>query len=110
MRGRYRVPVRATGACPAIRARRVDYLWVYLEGCCMTDLVLELSARAKALPPQERARLAEELLASLDPHDTEVEVAWDEELRRRIDEVERGAVELIPAAQAFSQVRRVLGR
>jgi putative addiction module component (TIGR02574 family) len=76
----------------------------------MTDLVLELSARAKALPPQERARLAEELLASLDPHDTKVEVAWDEELRRRIDEVERGAVQLIPAAQAFSQVRRVLGR
>ncbi len=104
------MPVRIAGACPATRARRVDYLWLYLERCRMTDLVLELSARAKALPPQERARLAEELLASLDPHDTEVEVAWDEELRRRIDEVERGAVQLIPAAQAFSQVRRVLGR
>lgn len=76
----------------------------------MTDLVAELSARAKALSPAERARLAEELLASLDPHDAEVEAAWDEELRRRIDEVERGTVQLVPADQAFAQVRRALGR
>lgn len=74
----------------------------------MSDLVAELSARANALSPQERARLAEELLASLDPHDAEVEAAWDEELRRRIDEVERGSTQLIPADHAFAQVRRVL--
>lgn len=76
----------------------------------MPDLVAELSAQAKALPPQERARLAEELLASLDPHEAEVEAAWDEELRRRIDEVDRGTVDLVPADQAFAQVRRALGR
>ena len=76
----------------------------------MPDLVAELSAQAKALPPEERARLAEELLASLDPHEIEVESAWDEELRRRIDEVERGAVQMVPADQAFAQVRRALGR
>lgn len=76
----------------------------------MPDLVAELTAKAQALSPHERARLAEELLASLDPHEVEVEAAWDEELRRRIDEVELGVVELIPASQAFAQVRRALGR
>ena len=76
----------------------------------MPDLVAELTAKAQALSPQERVRLAEALLASLDPHEVEVEAAWDEELRRRIDEIERGAVELIPASQAFDQVRRALGR
>lgn len=76
----------------------------------MPDLVAELSAQASALPPEERARLAEALLASLDPHDTEVEAAWDEELRRRIDEVECGTVPLVPADQAFAQVKRALGR
>lgn len=76
----------------------------------MTDLVAELSAQARALPPEERARLAEELLASLDPQLTDVEEAWDEELRRRIDEVERGAVQLVPVEQAFAQVRNALGR
>lgn len=33
----------------------------------MPDLLTDLSFQAKALPPQERARLAEELLATLDP-------------------------------------------
>lgn len=76
----------------------------------MPDVVAELSAQAKALPPEERARLAEELLASLDPREAEVEAAWDEELRRRIEEVERGSVQLVPADQVFAQVRRALGR
>ena len=76
----------------------------------MPDLVAELSAQARALAPQARARLAEELLASLDPHEIEVEAAWDEELRRRIDEVESGTAQLNPADQAFAQVRRALGR
>jgi Putative addiction module component len=49
----------------------------------MTDLIAELSAQAKALPPQARARLAEELLASLEPHDAEVEAARDEQQARR---------------------------
>jgi putative addiction module component (TIGR02574 family) len=76
----------------------------------MSDLVAELSAQAKALPPEERARLAEELLASLDPHERDVEAAWDGELRRRIDEVERGTVQLVSPDQAVAQVRRALGR
>jgi putative addiction module component (TIGR02574 family) len=74
----------------------------------MIDLIAELSAQARALPPEGRVRLAKELLASLDPHDTKVEAAWDEELRRRNDEVERGAVQLIPADQAFAQVANTL--
>lgn len=76
----------------------------------MNDLVAELSARAQALAPAERARLAEELLASLDPHDAEVESAWDEVLRRRIAEVDSGAAQLVPADQAFAQVRAALQR
>lgn len=76
----------------------------------MPDLVAELSAQAKALSPEDRARLAEELLASLDPHEADVDAAWDAELRRRIDEVERGVAELIPADRAFAQVRQALRR
>lgn len=72
----------------------------------MSDRVAELTALAQALPPEERARLAEALLASLDPQQADIAAAWDEELRRRIDEVERGAVSLVPGDQAFAQVRR----
>lgn len=76
----------------------------------MSDLDAELAAQAKALPPEDRARLAEELLASLDPHEGEDESAWDEVLRHRIDEIDRGAVQLVPADHAFAEVRRALGR
>lgn len=41
----------------------------------MPDLVAELSAQAKALPPEDRARLAEERLASLDPREADVDAA-----------------------------------
>ena len=76
----------------------------------MADLVSELTARAKALPPEERTRLAEELLASLGTDDNEVDVAWDDEIRRRVAEVENGTVRLVPADEAFAQVRQALRR
>jgi putative addiction module component (TIGR02574 family) len=76
----------------------------------MSDPISDLSARAKELPPEARARLAEDLLASLDPKVSDVEAAWSDEFRRRIAEVERGAVELVAGADAFSQVRKALER
>lgn len=76
----------------------------------MTDPVAELTAHAQALPPEDRARLAQALLASLDPQDAAVDAAWDVALKQRIDEVDAGVVTLVPANQAFAQVRRALGR
>lgn len=76
----------------------------------MTDLVAELTARAKALPSEARARVAEELLATLDAGDGPVEAAWDAEIRKRLDEIANGTIQLIPASDAFARVRRVLRR
>jgi putative addiction module component (TIGR02574 family) len=75
----------------------------------MTDPVAELSQRARALSPQDRARLAEELLASLEGEaEREDDAASDAELVRRIAEVDSGAVELLPADEVFARVRRSL--
>jgi putative addiction module component (TIGR02574 family) len=75
----------------------------------MSDLVTELSQRARELSPEDRARLAEELLASLEGHlEPEVDAAWDEELRKRIAEVESGTAKLVPADEVFARVRRTL--
>lgn len=75
----------------------------------MSDLVKELSQRAHELVPEDRARLAEELLASLeDDVDPEVDVAWEEEIRKRIAEVESGTAKLIPADEVFARIRRAL--
>lgn len=71
----------------------------------MTDLVTELTTRAHALLPEDRARLAEALLASLDEDRND---AWDETLLRRIAEVEKGNTSLTPANEVFARIRRNL--
>lgn len=74
----------------------------------MTTLVDELSQRALELPPEERVRLAERLLATVHEVDAEVDAAWDEEIKRRLAEIDNGTVELIPAEEVFAEVRRIL--
>lgn len=56
----------------------------------------ELIAEVLRLPPQERARVAEELLSSLEEPEDVVEAAWAEELERRAHEVAEGKVQTIP--------------
>lgn len=75
----------------------------------MSDLVLELSQQAQILGVQDRARLAEMLLDSIHQQpDRAIDEAWDAELLRRIDEVDRGVAVLVSAEDAFAQVRRAL--
>lgn len=74
----------------------------------MSDLVEELARKARALPPQERVRLAEELLATVHEIDPEVEAAWGEEIRRRIAEIDSGKAKLVPAEEVFAEVRRLI--
>ncbi len=74
----------------------------------MTTLVDELSQRALELPPEEPVRLAERLLATVHEVDAEVDAAWDEEIKRRLAEIDNGTVKLIPGEQVFAEVRRIL--
>ena len=74
----------------------------------MSSLLTELSERARQLPPQERAQLAEGLLESLQEWSSpEVEAAWDTEILKRIDEYARGEAALSPAADVFAEARRL---
>ena len=72
------------------------------------SLVEELSRKALSLSPEERVQLAEKLLATVQEVDTEVEATWDEEIKRRIAEIENGTAELIPAEEVFAEVRRLI--
>jgi putative addiction module component (TIGR02574 family) len=71
------------------------------------SLVEELSRRAKDLSPDERVRLAEEILATVHGIDEDVDAAWDAEIKRRIAELESGAVKPIPAEEVFARLRRL---
>lgn len=77
----------------------------------MSTLVEELSARAKTLPPEDRAWLAEELLDSLQElPDAGAEAAWELEIERRVAEIESGSATLIPAEEVHAQARRLIRR
>jgi putative addiction module component (TIGR02574 family) len=66
-----------------------------------------VEAEALKLTLGERAALAQRLLASLD-EDSELEDAWAAEIERRIADVESGAVQVIPIAEALARVRATL--
>jgi len=67
-----------------------------------------IESAALLLPPEERARLAERLLASLEEADPAVEAAWAVEIRRRMDEWEAGLVDEIPWDEARRQIEERL--
>lgn len=71
-------------------------------------LKLEVSeAEALKLTAEERARLADRLIASLS-QDAETEEAWAAEVERRIAEIEAGRAKVVPAAEAVARARDAL--
>lgn len=72
----------------------------------MSTLLDKMTHEARSLPPEGRAKLAHELIVSLDESsDTDVEVAWDREIERRVAEIRRGAAQGRPAEQVLSEIR-----
>lgn len=63
-----------------------------------------------ALPTDDRARLAELLLASLEGRDVGAAEAWDKEIARRSADLASGRVAGIPAEDVFAKVERRLKR
>lgn len=66
-----------------------------------------------ALDRRDRAALIHRGLQTLDAENAEVDqdevdTAWRSELRRRIDDVESGAVELLDADEVHAQIRAEL--
>ena len=68
------------------------------------ETVETLEAAALHLPPGERARLVERLIATLDA-DPEVEKAWAAEVERRQFEIESGAVSLLPGPETLAKLK-----
>jgi len=76
----------------------------------MSQLLTELSERARALPAEERAQLAEMLLESLDESVAgDLSPEWEREIERRAAAYDRGEVETIAAEDVFAEARRLAG-
>jgi putative addiction module component (TIGR02574 family) len=73
----------------------------------MSELLTELSKRAAELSPEERAQLAQILLLSLhDVHEVDLEAAWDQELKTRLENYERGEATVTQAEDVFAEAHR----
>jgi len=68
----------------------------------------QIEALALALPLKERGELAHRLIVSLDgePEGTPEEIAkaWDEEIARRVADMEAGRTKWIPAEEVFAEI------
>ena len=72
----------------------------------MTPQISELLERALTLSTQERGLLIDRLVESLDdePAEAGVEAAWDEEIKRRVDDIRSGRVKTIPGEQVLREL------
>jgi putative addiction module component (TIGR02574 family) len=75
----------------------------------VADPASKLEAKALKLPAEQRARLAERLISSLD-HETDAdsEELWIQEAERRLNELDSGAVDAIPAERVIEKARSAL--
>ena len=79
----------------------------------MADLGTEMNAKTKALidearklSPEEQIKLIEELQRGLVPVDPEIERAWAEEARSRLDAYRRGEIEAIPFEDVIANLSK----
>ncbi len=72
----------------------------------VTPQLSELLEKALALSTRDRSLLIDRLMASLDEESAEagVEAAWDEEIKRRIDDIRSGRVKTIPGEQVLREI------
>jgi putative addiction module component (TIGR02574 family) len=74
----------------------------------MSPDVSDLLKRALALPTDERAALANSLLDSLEPQDQSVQEAWDNEVARRMGDLNAGRATTVPWEQLHRQLLAML--
>jgi putative addiction module component (TIGR02574 family) len=70
----------------------------------------ELIAEISDLPVEQRARIADQILQTLNAPDPDIEASWIQEVEERAEEYEKGKVELIPASEVFKCLKEITGR
>lgn len=78
----------------------------------MAAILKEIENQALQLSPQERGELIHRLILSLEdePEGTPEEIAkaWDEEIARRVGEIDAGTAVLIPQEDVFAEIDELL--
>lgn len=72
----------------------------------MSTRTTELLQEILSMPPDQRAELADDILASLDPADPRIMKLWAAEAEDRVAAFERGEIEAISADTVFGEIER----
>ena len=75
----------------------------------MAASTAELVSMVESLPIEIKALLVEKLLASMYPNQGEIDLLWQIEAQRRVEEVRSGAVTPIPGEQVFEEINKRFG-
>ena len=74
----------------------------------MPDPVTELVKRGRELAREDRERLVDQLLESLNESAaSELNAAWEAEISQRLAEYDQGSVRAIDAAEVFAKARHL---
>jgi len=79
----------------------------------MARSIAEIEKELMALPDQERARIAHDLIISLDKDEQQLsreewEAAWLEEIQRREEEIDSGKVKLVSHEEVMASLEAAL--
>ena len=69
----------------------------------------QLIDEATSLPVEDRARLVDSLLRSLNAPRDDMDAAWAAVAQRRLDELRSGKAKGIPAEDVFAKIRQRFG-
>jgi putative addiction module component (TIGR02574 family) len=70
----------------------------------------EIVEETKNWPPERVGELVDRLTEDLHASDPEIEAAWKTEVNRRIEEIENGKVQGVPAEEVSARIQKILQR
>lgn len=70
----------------------------------------EIIREAEALPVDERVRVVDSLLRTLNAPESEIDRKWADVARRRLEEIRSGRVQPVSGETVFAKVQERLGR
>ena len=77
-----------------------------MRRCAISTVTDTVYDEALSLPAEARLDLVQKLVASLNlPTKPEIDRLWAEEAERRVSQIDRGEVELIPGEEVFARIR-----
>jgi hypothetical protein len=72
----------------------------------MSTRTTEILKEVLSMPPEERAELADGILASLEPGDPRIVELWATEAEDRVAAFQRGEIEAVSAESVFEEIDR----